>query len=113
MPHIGVILKTKALSETIADRGLRRFVLDTPYEEISANIRSMEALRAEKNLSLLKETTRLSLLNSREISPEEYQFFENSDRSWRENEALEPLDTKRLEFIQQHRETIIDELTSL
>ena len=113
VPRIGVCLQTKELEEKIAQQGLRRFVLDTPFEEITSYIRSMEAVRAGKNLALLKETTRLSRLNSREISPEEYQYFENADRTWRENEALEPLQAKRREFIQLHRSAVIDELSML
>ena len=113
VPRIGVCLQIKELEEKVAQQGLRRFVLDTPFEEITSYIRSMEAVRAGKNLALLKETTRLSRLNSREISPEEYQYFENADRTWRENEALDPLQTKRREFIQLHRSSVIDELTTL
>lgn len=113
VPHMGVCYKTHEFEKQVAESGLRRLVMNTSFEDLSALIRSLEAIRLVKNLALLKETTRLSLLDSKEISPEEYQYFERADTTFRENEAVESIRSKRLEYIQLNRNGIIDELTGL
>lgn len=113
IPFAGVCYKTHEFEQQVAKTGLRQFVLDAPFSELTSLIRSLEAIRLEKNLALVKEVVRLAQLNSREISPQEYQFFEKADMMFRENEALEPVRSKRLEFIRLHRGHIIEEISGL
>lgn len=112
-PLAGVLYKTWEFEQKVAQAGLRRFVLDTPFAELTPYIRALEAIRLQNNLALLKEVARLSLLDSKDISPQEYQFFENADMKFRENEASESIQSKRLEFIKLHRGQLIEEISSL
>ncbi|MBK7406625.1 MAG: hypothetical protein IPJ40_00275 [Saprospirales bacterium] len=113
VPHMGVCFKTRLLQKEIGESGIRRFVMNTPFEELTSDIRTLEAIRLEKNLALLKDVTRLSLQDSKEISPTEYQYFERADMTFRENEAVESIRAKRLEYIQLHRGELIGELVEL
>ena len=113
VPHMGVCYKTRQFEKQVEETGLRRLVMNTPFAALSSDIRALEAIRLEKNLALLKEVTRLSLQDSKEISPTEYQYFERADMTFRENEAVESIRAKRLEYIQLHRGELIGELVEL
>ena len=113
VPYLGVCYKSSVFEQEVAEMGLRRFVNNAPYGELTSLIRALEALRVEKNLALLKDVTRISRKNKNQISPEEYQYFERADAAFEENLASEPIRDKRLEYIRKHRGEIIAELLAL
>jgi len=113
VPYMGVCYKTRQFEKQAAESGLRALVMNTPFAELTSLIRALEAIQLGENLTLLKEVVRISLRDSKDISPTEYRYFENADMTFRENEALEPIAGKRLEFIKKYRGLIIEELTKL
>jgi hypothetical protein len=111
-PLIGVCFNSSQFERVIEEKGLRRYVLEADFAEISALIRSLEAIRAGKNLDLLRDATRISLKNRRDVTSEEARLFENADSAYAENERAEPLRERRIEFIGRHRAAVIEELVS-
>jgi len=113
VPLLGVCYKTAAFEEEVKELGLRRYVNNAPFEALTSLIRALEALRVDKNVALLKEVTRISRKPGREVTPEEYQYFEQADAAFDQNLAAEPIRDKRLEFIRLHRNEVIAELAGL
>lgn len=111
-PLIGVCFNSHQFERVVEEKGLRRYVLEADFGEISALIRSLEAIRAGKNLDLLRDATRISLKNRRDVASEEARLFENADATYAENERAEPLRERRIEFIGRHRAAVIEELAS-
>lgn len=113
VPLLGVCYKTAEFEEEVREIGLRRYVNNAPFDDLTSLIRALEAIRVDKNLALLKEVTRISRKESKKVTPEEYQYFEQADAAFLENLASEPIRDKRLEFIRLHRSEIIAELAGL
>ena len=113
VPHLGVCYKSAEFEREVRETGLRRYVNNAPFAELTSLIRVLETIRLDKNLALLKEVTRISRKDNRQVTPEEYQYFERADAAFEENSDTEPLRDKRLEYIRLHRGEVVEELLRL
>ena len=112
LKHVSFLNNIIRFNENIDAVGLQKFVVSTPFNELTLAIRSYENLGAKETVKVIKELTRIYLKNKNDerLTEKESSFFENGDALFREALEKESINTLMEEYVDRNLKELEEEL---